>query len=244
MLYVIVYLFMEVYMKKVAILQSNYIPWKGYFDLINMVDVFVLYDDMQYTRRDWRNRNKIKTAQGTQWLSVPVVVKGKYFQKIDETKVSDKSWAVKHWRSIVQNYSKTRYFEDYKDKFEALYLSMQEEEYLSNINYRFIININEILGIKTEILWSSDFELAEGKTERLMNICRDLEAGEYISGPAAKDYMDISIFDEAGIKVSWMDYSNYAEYNQLYPPFEHSVSILDLIFNEGPNIYQYMKSFR
>ena len=100
-------------MKKVAISQSNYIPWKGYFDLINKVDEFILYDDAQFTRRDWRNRNKIKTLNGLQWLTIPVDVKGKYFQKIKETKISDKNWGMNHWQQIKQNYSKARHFKNY-----------------------------------------------------------------------------------------------------------------------------------
>ena len=113
-------------MKKIAISQSNYIPWKGYFDLINKVDEFILYDDAQFTRRDWRNRNKIKTPNGLQWLTIPVDVKGKYFQKINETRISDKNWGVKHWHQIKQNYSKARSFKKYKDIFEKLYLDCKQ----------------------------------------------------------------------------------------------------------------------
>lgn len=229
-------------MKKIAILQSNYIPWKGYFDLINMVDEFILYDDMQYTRRDWRNRNKIKTPQGLKWLTVPVDVKGKYFQKINETKLSDKDWGKKHWQQIKQNYSKTKYFKEYKDIFEKLYLNC-DEELLSEINYKFIITINEILGITTKIRWSSEFELVDGQTEKLLGICKDCNADIYLSGPAAKDYFDEEMAKKENIKVEWMDYSGYKEYEQLHPPFEHGVTILDLIFNEGPDAKKYMKSF-
>jgi hypothetical protein len=230
-------------MKRVAILQSNYIPWKGYFDLINMVDEFILYDDMQYTKRDWRNRNKIKTPNGLVWLTIPVEVKGKYFQKINETKVSEKDWAVKHWQQIKQNYSKTKYFKEYKDIFEELYLSC-DEGYLSQINYKFISIINEILGIKTKIRWSSEFELVEGQTEKLLEICKDCNADIYLSGPAAKDYFDEDLAKKENIQVEWMDYSGYGEYNQLFPPFEHGVSILDLIFNEGPHAKEFMKNFK
>lgn len=229
-------------MKKIAILQSNYIPWKGYFDLINMVDEFVLYDDMQYTRRDWRNRNKIKTPNGLAWLTIPVEVKGKYFQKINETKISEKDWAKKHWQSIVHNYSKAKYFKEYKEIFEELYLGC-DEEYLSQINYKFITAINEILRIKTKIRWSSEFELVDGQTEKLLGICKDCAADIYLSGPAAKDYLDESLFEAENIKVEWMNYGGYLEYEQLFPPFEHGVSILDLIFNEGPNATKFMKSF-
>ena len=229
-------------MKKIAILQSNYIPWKGYFDMINMVDEFILYDDMQYTKRDWRNRNKIKTPQGLKWLSIPVEVKGKYFQKINETKISEKDWAKKHWQQIKHTYAKAKYFKEYKDFFEELYMTCNEE-YLSQINYKFIIAINEILGITTKIRWSSEFELVEGQTEKLLGICKDCNADVYISGPAAKDYFDEELAKKENIKVEWMDYGGYEEYEQLQLPFEHAVTILDLIFNEGSDATKFMKSF-
>ena len=175
-------------MKKVAILQSNYIPWKGYFDLINMVDEFIFYDEVQYTKNDWRNRNKIKTPQGIQWLTIPVRQES-LDQKIKDTKISDKKWNIKHWRTISQNYSKSKYFKDYKDIFEELYLKC-DEEYLSQINYKFITTINEILEIKTKLRWSSEFELVDGQTEKLLGICKDCNADIYLSGPAAKDYFN------------------------------------------------------
>ncbi len=229
--------------KKIAILQSNYIPWKGYFDLINMVDEFILYDDMQYTRRDWRNRNKIKTPQGLQWLTIPVEIKGKFFQKIKDTRITDKKWNIKHWRTISQNYSKAKYFKDYKDIFEELYLAC-DEEYLSQINYKFITTINEILEIKTKLRWSSEFELLDGQTEKLLGICKDCNADIYLSGPAAKDYFNEDLAKQENIKVEWMDYSGYKEYEQLNPPFEHGVTILDLIFNKGDRAKEFMKRFR
>ena len=227
-------------MKKIVITQSNYIPWKGYFDLINKVDEFILYDDAQYTRRDWRNRNKIKTPNGTQWLTIPVDVKGKYLQKINETKVSDKKWAIKHWKQVKQNYFKAKYFTKYKDFFEELYLTCNEE-HLSQINYKFIIAINEILGIKTKIRWSSEFDLVGSQTEKLINICKQCNAHIYISGPAAKTYFDEELANKENILVEWMNYENYEEYEQLYPPFEHGVTILDLIFNTDAT--KFMKSF-
>lgn len=228
--------------KTIAILQSNYIPWKGYFDLINMVDEFILYDDMQYTRRDWRNRNKVIIGDSVQWLTIPVKAKGKFFQKISEVKVNDHEWAKNHWRTLVGYYSKSDHFKEYRDIFEDLYLN-NHEEYLSKINYKFILAINEILGITTKIRWSNEFELVDGKTERLLGICKDCNATEYISGPAAKGYFDEQMSAREGIKVRWMDYSNYPEYNQLGSTFEHGVTVLDLIFNEGNNAMEYMKSF-
>jgi hypothetical protein len=208
-----------------------------------MVDEFVLYDDMQYTRRDWRNRNKIQTPNGLAWLSIPVEAKGKFFQKINETKISEKDWAKKHWQSIVHNYSKAKYFKEYKEIFEELYLTCSEE-YLSQINYKFIIAINEILGIGTKIRWSSEFELLDGQTEKLLSICKQCNAEVYLSGPAAKNYFDEELATKANITVEWMNYENYPIYDQLHLPFEHGVTILDLIFNEGSNATKFMKSFQ
>lgn len=229
-------------MRKVAISQSNYIPWKGYFDSINMVDEFMLYDDMQYTRRDWRNRNKIKTKEGAKWLSVPVEVKGKYFQKINETLISDPKWGQDHWNSILHNYSKAPYFKDYKDIFEPLYLNSQED-HLSLVNYNFIKAICDILGITTKISWSSSYELKEDRNERLVDLCIKTGATDYFSGPAAKAYMDEQLFAQSNIQVHYYDYSGYPEYNQLHGEFDHAVSILDLLFCEGPDAKKYMKTF-
>jgi len=229
-------------MKKIAILQSNYIPWKGYFDLINMVDEFILYDEVQYTKNDWRNRNKIQTKQGVQWLTIPVRQK-ELSQLIKDTKITDKKWAKKHWTTIKQNYSKAKYFKEYKDTFEDLYLN-NEEEYLSQINYKFIVAICNILGITTKIRWSSEFDLEDGQTEKLLGICKNCNADVYISGPAANDYFDEELAKKENIRVEWMDYSGYPKYTQLHQPFEHGVTILDLIFNEGSNATKFMKSFR
>lgn len=230
--------------KRVAILQSNYIPWKGYFDLINMVDEFILYDDMQYTRRDWRNRNKIRTREGSTWLTIPVEVKGKYFQAIKETKVSDPGWGKSHWASIRHNYAKAPHFAEYRELFEDLYLGQAAAEpLLSDVNHRFITAICGALGISTPITWSMDYAIVDGKTERLVDLCRQAGATEYISGPAAKDYIVEDLFREAGIGLSWMDYSGYPEYPQMFEPFDHYVSVIDLIFNCGPAAQRYMKSF-
>jgi len=229
-------------MKKIAILQSNYIPWKGYFDLINRVDEFILYDTAQYTKNDWRNRNKIKTSQGIQWLTIPVRQEN-LNQKIQDTKISDTKWNIKHWRAITQNYAKARYFKEYKELFESLYLEC-DDVYLSQINFRFITAINDILGITTKMRWSSEFELIDGQTERLLGICKDCGADSYISGPAAKKYLDEELLRQENIKVEWMDYSGYSEYGQLFSPFEHGVSILDLIFNKGSKATVFMRSFQ
>jgi WbqC-like protein family len=228
--------------KTIAVVQSNYIPWRGYFDLVNSVDEFILYDDVQYTVRDWRNRNIIKTSSGTLWLTIPVEVKGKYLQKIKDTVISDPRWGRKHWASIVHNYSRAKYFPMYKELFEGLYLR-SEDEWLSQINHRFIVAICRILGIRTTISWSMDYNLIGDKTERLVHLCKQAGATEYLSGPAARAYLNENLFEREGIAVVYMDYSGYPEYGQLYPPFEPRVSIIDLILNEGPSATSYMKSF-
>jgi len=226
-------------MKKIAILQSNYIPWKGYFDMIAAVDEFILFDDMQYTRRDWRNRNQIKTPQGVQWLTVPVKVKGKYHQKIKDTEIDGTNWASIHWDSLSQNYRRAPYFKEVSDWLESLYI---EETYtkLSQLNYRFIVAICDYLGIKTVINNSGNYVLKEGKTERLVDLCIQAGGTEYISGPAAKDYIEESVFMDKDIKLTWFDYSGYPEYPQLWGEFTHEVSILDLLFNCGKDAHRYM----
>jgi hypothetical protein len=227
--------------KRIAILQSNYIPWKGYFDLINMVDEFILYDTAQFTKNDWRNRNKIKTPKGLLWLSIPV--RHSFGQLIQDTTVSDHSWPQKHWRSLCQYYANATHFKHYKRQLEQLYREVASETNLSVINHRFITEVSAILGIKTRITWSRDYRLIDGQTERLVDLCRQAGANEYLSGPAAKAYIDDNLFSQAEIKLTYINYSSYPEYSQLHPPFEHAVSVLDLIFNTGPEAPKYMKSF-
>ena len=152
-------------------------------------------------------------------------------------------WNRKHWKSIVHNYSRARYVRNYREQFEDLYLKCHEK-YLSRINYNFLTSICEMLGIKTKISWSMDYELTDGRNEVLVDLCKELGASEYISGPSAKGYIDEALFKNNSIKLKYIDYSEYPEYNQLYPPFDHAVSIIDLIFNEGKNAKKYMKSFK
>lgn len=228
--------------KKIAIVQSNYIPWKGYFDLINAVDEFILFDDMQYTKRNWRNRNKIKQKNGLIWLTIPVAVKGKYLQKIKDTKAANNQWRKEHWRTIASTYVRAKHFKDYKELFEELYLN-SNEMFLSEINYRFMTAICNILSIHTTISWSMDYRVVDGKTERLIDLCKQAGANEYVSGSSAKGYINEALFKSERIGLDFIDYSGYPEYNQLYPPFEHKVSIIDLIFNEGALSKTYLKSF-
>jgi len=229
-------------MKKLAVVQSNYVPWKGYFDLIAAVDEFILFDDVQYTRRDWRNRNQIKTPHGTQWLTVPVKVKGKYYQTIQETEINDADWTENHWRAIAQNYCRTSHFEEVAALFEPLY--QHQYTHLSVLNRKFIEAVCTYLGINTKISNSWDYTLIDGKTERLVDLCIQTNSTEYISGPTAKSYTDESLFAKRGVKLTWFDYANYPEYPQLWGEFTHNVTILDLLFNCGQKAPAYMKYVR
>lgn len=227
--------------KKIAILQSNYVPWKGYFDLINSVDEFVLYDDVQYTKNDWRNRNKIKTDQGVQWLTIPVR-QLRLAQTVRETEVASGMWRAKHWKTLVHAYGRCPHFSVVAAELETLYLR-SEETLLSTVNRAFIEAINRYLGITTKLRWSSGFHIAGDRNERLVSICQQASVDTYLTGPSALDYLDRDMFSRAGITIEVADYSGYPQYPQSHPPFEHGVSMLDLMFNAGPDTRSFMKSF-
>ncbi|MGI9350701.1 MAG: WbqC family protein [Rhizobiaceae bacterium] len=226
-------------MKKVAIVQSNYIPWKGYFDLIAHVDEFIIYDDVQYTRRDWRNRNQIKTPNGQQWLTIPVISKGKHDQLINETEIDGTQWAQKHWRSIESNYRKAPFFKEISEILSPCY--EQSDLLLSKLNISFLKTICNYLSIDTAITLSTEYNGKGQKTDRLLSLCLESGASHYVSGPSAKSYFDNQKFSESDIDVSWFDYSGYRKYPQLWGEFVHQVSIIDLIMNCGKNGKRFLK---
>lgn len=228
--------------KKVAVLQSNYIPWKGYFDIIGSVDEFIFYDDLQYTNRDWRSRNKIKTDNGTIWLTIPCGKGGiESGRLICEVELPQNGWQEKHWRTICQYYKKAKCFSQFKDFFEEIYLGKTHTN-LSEFNHSIIKKIStEIFGFKTKFLDSRDFDLHGVKKERLLELVKKSGATEYLSGPAAKNYVSEKDFDDIGIRLEWMDYSGYPEYPQAFPPFIHEVSVIDLIFNCGYDAVKYLE---
>lgn len=227
-------------MKKVAVLQSNYIPWKGYFDLMNQVDVFIIYDEVQYTKNDWRNRNLIKTAKGLEWLSIPVKQQA-LNQRIDETFVSSTNWNKKHWNALVANYSKTPYFQEFSIRFKQLY-ERSELINLSEINKAFIDVVVDLLGINTLLVDSKTLNLTGDKNERLLQAVQKVGGTHYVSGPAASAYLNQKMFNDNQIIVSFMNYEGYQMYPQLHPPFEHGVSILDLLFNNGPTSFNFINT--
>jgi len=224
--------------KRVAILQSNYIPWKGYFDFIDSVDEFVLFDEMQYTRRDWRNRNLIKTATGLSWLTIPVAVKGRYFQKISETEISATDWRHEHLTAIRHAYARAPYFREVFPWIEELYAAASGTN-LSAVNRMLLERCCERLDIRTPLTNSIDYEIVDGKTERLVSICQQAGATTYVSGPAARDYVDARLFEAAGIELEWMDYEGYRDYPQLHGEFCGGVTILDVFLNTGSQAATY-----
>lgn len=230
-------------MKTCAIVQSSYIPWKGYFDLINLVDEFVLFDCVQYTRRDWRSRNRIKTAKESVWLTVPVQSKGNYEAPIDTILVDGNQWAEKHWQTISHNYAKAPFFKEYAPIFQRCYEEAAAKTRLSEVNALFLRQICNLLEIKTRITDSREYAISPGKTERLMDICNQVGAKIYYSGPSAQGYMDYDIARAHDVEVRWMSYENYPEYSQIHPPFEHAVSIIDLFFNVGSKAPDYLQTF-
>lgn len=229
-------------MKTVVALQSNYLPWKGYFDLIHDAQLFIFYDDLQYTIRDWRNRNKIKASGGCEWVTVPAGSDRN--RLICEVELTDASWQQKHWKTLQQNYRATPYFERYQEFFEHFYLDRPWIG-LSQMNQYLIKHIaKEFLGIRTEFMNSSEFVLLGQKQDRLLDLVTQAGADRYISGPAARDYIEPHRFEEAGVELLWKDYSGYPVYPQRFPPFEHGVSVLDLLFNVGPNAPWYIWGWR
>ena len=228
--------------KRVAVLQSNYIPWKGYFDIIHDVDLFVFYDDLQYTKNDWRNRNRIKTDKGPEWITIPAGSDAN--RLICEVELKDFSWQEKHWKAIQQHYAKCPHFSRYQPFFEGIYRD-QKWTNLSELNHRLIRAIAcDILNVATEFHDSREYRLDGQKLDRLLELVSQTGANAYVSGPAAKDYIDASRFAAADIELHWKDYSGYPEYPQRHPPFEHGVSILDLIFNVGPDAPWYIWGWR
>ena len=215
---------------------------KGFFDIIHDVDLFIFYDNVQFTSRDWRTRNKIKTPNGTLWLTIPAGSDRN--RLICEVTLQDPSWSRKHWRTISGFYAKAPYFKLYRAFFEHVYLERQWTS-LSEFNQYLTIAIaRELLGITTEFGDSRSYPVEGQKFERMLNLLVAAGTGYYVSGPSAKDYLDESKMQAAGIELVFKSYDGYPEYSQFYPPFEHSVSVLDLLFHTGADAPWYIWGWR
>lgn len=216
----------------VGIHQLHYLPWLRYFHKISHSDVFVLLDDIQYNKNGWQNRNKIKGDRGEIVLTVPVY--GKFQQNLDEVKIDNKAnWRKKHWGSLVNYYSRSAHFADYRDALFAIYERQWEK--LNDINYEMLKVFTAALGIKTKICLSSQLDAPGEATERLVNICKAVGCDTYFSGAHATEaYIDMQVFDAAGIKLKVQEWKA-PEYSQLFPAagFVPDLSIVDILFNEG-----------
>lgn len=229
--------------KKVAVLQSNYIPWKGYFDIIHDVDLFVFYDEVQYTKNDWRNRNKIKTANGLKWLTLPTGYD--LTRKINEVEIkAEIDWQKDHYNKIRAAYKDAPFYNKYKPFLDEIYIE-RKWKYLSELNQYIIKKIcSDYLGIQTSFAESTEFHSEGARSDKLLSLLKDIGTQIYVSGPSARNYLDEEAFASQGIQVIWKDYSGYPDYPQGYPPFEHGVTILDLLFNVGESTPDYIWGFR
>ena len=224
---------------KVAAIQSSFIPWRGYFDFIASVDLFVIYDDVQYSSGSWRNRNKLKTPKGSEWITVPVN-RSNLEQLIVDVKVDHRApWQKKHFRAWSANYSSAPYFSHVKDILAGI--DSKEHSTISKLNVFLIRRICDYLKIKTPLLLSSELCLQGSKTLRLIDLLTKLKATTYLSGPSADAYLDKSAFQESGIRLEYKSYY-YAPYQQLWGDFIGEVTVLDLIANCGPDSVDYMRS--
>jgi hypothetical protein len=225
--------------KKIAIIQSNYLPWIGFFHLLKYSDEFIVLDDVQYTKRDWRNRNLIKSQNGTSWLTVPVQNKGKFKQTISETIVENSAWQHKHWNSIKHAYSKAPFYKEVASWLEPIYTS-EEHKFLSEVNLKLLKAINLYLDIKTPLVNSTDFTTPNEKNERLVSLVKQLKGNIYVSGPSAKNYIDEHLFTKNGITIEWFKYPNYPCYKQLWGDFSFPISIIDTLFNCGTSTKSFL----
>ncbi len=217
---------------QIAILQPSFIPWLGYFDQIARTDAFVFLDDVQYTRRDWRNRNRIRTASGWMWLTVPVQTRGKFDQSLLETQIDHSTdWRAKHLQTLRHNYTRAPYFEEVFPQLENVYA--RELALLVDFCLEMLATINQILGLQTKIYRSSELNIEGQKADKILSLCQALNADEYLTGDLARDYLPVDEFEERNIKLTYQNYV-HPEYHQLHAEFFSHLSVIDLLFNEGP----------
>lgn len=224
-----------------VILQPSYIPWRGYFHQIQKADIFVFYDDVQYDDRGWRNRNKLKTPGGSVWVTIPVVARGVQINSTPICEVPicwDRNWSKAHLRNFQHNYARAPFFDKYEPLLKSWYAT--HPQLLADFTIETTVALARELGIgDIEFVRSSTLKCAGAKTDRLLRILNLLGATHYISGPSAKDYLEVEKLAEHGISVEWMSYE-YPEYPQLFPPFDPAVTVVDLLMNAGPDAPDYI----
>ncbi len=225
----------------VAVHQPQYLPWLGYFDKIDRADLFVLLDTVQFKKNEWQNRNRIKTAQGWQWLTVPVAYR--FPQRINQVKINPQSnWARKHLLALRTNYSKAPYFSDYFEVFEEVLTENWQN--LAALNIRLVRELTGLLGISTPLRLASELGgFPEGPDERLIAICQHLGAEVYLAGIGGRDYMNLEKFEKAGIEVVFQEFK-HPVYPQLYGDFLPNLSVVDLLFNCGKQSLRILREAR
>jgi hypothetical protein len=211
--------------------QSSYLPWLGFFHKIYLSETFVFFNSVQYSKKDFSSRNLIKTSGGTQWLTIPTITRGLYTQKIYDVRIENNYWQKKHFKSILNAYNNSKFFDYYSEKLSNLY----------NKKYKFLVDANldftkfffDSLGINTKTLNSTDFNWQGTKNELIVNMCKELDASDYIFGELGNSYVNKELFESNGIRVHFQKY-NHPAYSQLHGTFIPRLSVLDLLLNEGP----------
>lgn len=212
-------------------MQPGYLPWLGFFELMARCDKFVFLDDVQYTKRDWRNRNRIRTHQGWQWLTVPVLNRNRPYQLIKNVQINNQiSWQKKHLKALRINYTKSRFFGKFYPEIEYIYSKRWES--LCELNVALILYLTKSVSIKTPCIFSSGLNIKSKRTQRIIEICKMLNANELYDSKAAANFLDLSLFEAENIKVKFQNYV-HPIYEQVYRPFIPYMSVIDLLFNCG-----------
>lgn len=226
-------------MKRIAIIQSCYVPWRGFFDLVSRCDEYVIYDQAAYSKGHWHNRNLIPTHGGLRWMTIPVISHDRLGQPIEDVEIAA-PWAERHWRLLEQAYARAAGFEQVAPGLRLIYEEAARQRRLTDINEMFLRALIERLGIDTQITRDHAYRLHGARSERVLSACLCAGATHYLSGPSARAYLDLALFAEAGVCVEWMDYGAYPDYSQPHPPFVGEVSVLDLLFNTGLDAPNYL----
>ena len=219
---------------RLAVLQSNYIPWKGYFDLMAAADLFIVYDSVQYTKNDWRNRNILVSKSGPVWLTIPINTAGRADQPINAATIGDPRWARKHWQTASQLLARRPSFHLFEHEWATWFTEAAEMTHLHDVNVYLLRKIADQLDISTPITDDSEYELVhDSPTGKLVQLCELVGASRYLTGPAGLNYLELDQFRAKGIGVDVIDYGHYPTYPQLSKEFVHGVSVLDLLANTG-----------
>lgn len=226
--------------KVVSIMQPAYLPWIGYFELMDRSDLFVLLDDVQFVRKSWQQRNRIKGPQGVVWLTVPVLSKGRRFQPICDVEIDvGQNWAKKHFKSLSVAYAGSPFLQDYLPGIAEIYDRPWTK--LRELNTALLLFMKQAMGVHTPLVFSSSLECRKGKNERIIDICKHLSADVLYDAYGAKDVIDVDTVQSEGLRVIFQEYE-HPVYRQMHGEFVSHLSAIDLLFNEGPTCSEIMRS--